>query len=82
MLRIGIDTHLRMHEVEIQNENGKKMWHRRVENSREGFSKLHEKIRTVEGSNSDRIGEVFMNPTGNYQVPPRISSNLMDTMYT
>jgi hypothetical protein len=24
---IGIDTHLRMHEVEIQNENGKKMWH-------------------------------------------------------
>ena len=54
MLWIGIDTHLKMHEVEIQNENGKKMWHGRVENSREGFSELHEKIRTIEESNSDR----------------------------
>jgi len=58
-----------MHEVEIQNENGKKMWHGRVENSREGFSELHEKIRTIEESNSDRIGGVFMNPTGNYHIP-------------
>ena len=69
MLWIGIDTHLRMHEVEIQNENGKKMWHGRVENSREGFSELHEKIRTIEESNSDRIWGVFMNPTGNYHMP-------------
>lgn len=69
MLWIGIDTHLKMHEVEIQNENGKKMWHGRVENSREGFSELHEKIRTIEESNSDRIGGVFMNPTGNYHMP-------------
>ena len=69
MLWIGIDTHLRMHEVEIQNENGKKMWQGGVENSREGFSELHEKIRTIEESNSDRIGGVFMNPTGNYHMP-------------
>ena len=69
MLWIGIDTHLRMHEVEIQNENGKKMWHGRVENSREGFLELHEKIRTIEESNSDRIGGVFMNPPGNYHMP-------------
>ena len=69
MLWIGIDTHLRMHEVEIQNENGKKMWHARVENSREGFSELHEKIRTIEESNSDRIGGVFMNPPSNYHMP-------------
>ena len=69
MLWIGIDTHLKMHEVEIQNENGKKMWHGRVENSRKGFSELHEKIRTIEESNSDRIGGVFMNPTGNYHMP-------------
>ncbi len=62
-------TEHRMHEVEIQNENGKKMWHGRAENSREGFSELHEKIRTIEESNSDRIGEVFMNPTGNYHMP-------------
>ena len=68
MLWIGIDTHLRMREVEIQNEYGKKMWHGRVENSREGFSELHEKIRTIEESNSDRIGGVFMNPTGNYHM--------------
>ena len=69
MLWIGIDTHLKMHEVEIQNENGKKMWHGRVENSRKGFSELHEKIRTIEESNSDRIGGAFMNPTGNYHMP-------------
>ncbi len=37
-----------MHEVEIQNENGKKMWRGRVENSRKGFSELHEKIRKIE----------------------------------
>ena len=69
MLWIGIDTHLRMHEVEIQNEKGKKMWHGRVENSTEGFSELHEKIRAIEESNSNRIGGVFMNPTGNYHMP-------------
>ena len=60
-----------MHEVEIQNEKGKKMWHGRVENSREGFSELREKIRKIEQSNSDRIGGVFMNPTGNYHMPVR-----------
>ena len=69
MLWVGIDTHLRMHEVEIQNENGKRMWHGRVENSRQGFSELHEKIRTIEENNSDRIEGVFMNPTGNYHIP-------------
>ena len=47
------------------------MWHGRVENSREGFSELHEKIRTVEGSNSDRIVGAFMNPTGNYHMPAK-----------
>ena len=66
---IGIDTHLRMHEVEIQNENGKKMWHGRVEYSRKGFSELHEKIRKIEESNSDRSAGAFMNPTGNYHMP-------------
>lgn len=64
-----IDTHLRMHEVEIRNENGKKMWDERAENSREGFSELYEKIRMVEEIDSDRIGGVFMNPTGNYNMP-------------
>ena len=46
-----------MHEVEIQNQNVKEMWHGRVENSREGFSELHEKIRTIEESDSVRIVE-------------------------
>lgn len=58
-----------MHEVEIPNENGKKMLHGRVENIREGFLELHEKIRKIEEGNSDRIGGVFINPTGNYHMP-------------
>ena len=69
MLRVGIDTHLRMHEVEIQNENGKKMWDERVENSQEGFSELYEKIRMVEEIDSGGIGGIFMNPTDNYHMP-------------
>ena len=56
MLWIKIDTHLRMHEVEIEIENGKKLWNGRVQNSREAFSELHEKIMTIEESNLDRIG--------------------------
>ncbi len=41
----------------------------RVEYSRKGFSELHEKIRKIEESNSDRSAGAFMNPTGNYHMP-------------
>ena len=40
-----------------------------LKNSREGFSKLHEKIKIKEMNNPDRIEGVFMNPTGNYHMP-------------
>ena len=69
MLWAGIDTHLMVHEVEIQNENGKKMWSGKIGNSREGFQQLLEKMRTVERSNSQTVAGVFMNPTGNYHMP-------------
>ena len=69
MLWAGIDTHLMVHEVEIQNENGKRMWSGKIGNSREGFQQLLEKMRTVERSNSQTVAGVFMNPTGNYHMP-------------
>ncbi len=69
MLWIGIDTHLKTHEVEIQNENGKRMWKGRINNDRDGFESLLKKIRTVESSNSQKVTGIFMNPTGNYHMP-------------
>lgn len=69
MLWIGIDTHLKTHEVEIQNENGKRMWAGRINNDRDGFESLLKKIATVESSNSQKVMGIFMNPTGNYHMP-------------
>jgi type III restriction enzyme len=37
MLSCGIDTHLKMHQVEIQNQDEKVMWRGQVSNNREGF---------------------------------------------
>lgn len=69
MLSCGIDTHQKMHQVEVQNENGKVMWRGQVSNSRKGFDTLLEKIRIIEKSNSDTVKGIFMNPTGNYHIP-------------
>ncbi len=71
MLWIGIDTHLKTHEVEIQNENGKRMWKGRINNERDGFESLLKKIATVEKSNNQKVMGIFMNPTGNYHMPIR-----------
>lgn len=69
MMWMGIDTHLKTHEVEIQNNEGKNMWSGRIDNDRKGFEYLLEKMRTVENANSQKIGGIFMNPTGNYHMP-------------
>ena len=45
------------------------MRHGRVENSRDGFLEMLEKIKTIERNNSYRIVGVFMNPTSNYHMP-------------
>ena len=58
-----------MHYAEIQDEKGNVLWHGRFENSRKGLESILQKMRKIEESNSDRIGGVFMNPTGNYHVP-------------
>lgn len=58
-----------MQEVEIQDEKGKKLRPGRVEKSRECYSELLEKIKTIEKSNPDRIEGVFMNPIGHYHIP-------------
>ena len=73
MMWMGIDTHLREHEVEIQNSEGKKMWHGRIANDREGFERLMEKMKIVERSNNQKIEGIFLNPTGNYHMPVKHS---------
>lgn len=69
MLWVGIDTHLRMHRIEIQNDRGDAMWRGQINNDRPGFVKLLERLRLIQESNSQTIGSVFMNPTGNYHAP-------------
>ena len=69
MLSCGIDTHQMMHQVEIQNHDEKVMWRGQVQNNRDGFNALLEKIHAVERSNNDSIIGVFINPTGTYHVP-------------
>ena len=69
MLSCGIDTHQKMHQVEVQNQDQKVMWRGQIGNDREGFDRLLEKLKTIERSNSDHIEGIFMNPTDNYHIP-------------
>ena len=69
MLWAGIDTHLKMHAIEIQNDRGSGMWKGRIGNDRPGFEGLLAKLQLIEKSNNEPIGAVFMNPTGNYHAP-------------
>ncbi|MCL5873920.1 MAG: IS110 family transposase [Candidatus Thermoplasmatota archaeon] len=69
MLSIGIDTHQKMHYVEIQNEEEKVKWRGQVTNDREGFDELLSKLKTIEKSNNDRVIGIYINPTGNYHIP-------------
>ena len=69
MIAIGIDTHLKMHEIEAQDNNGKVLWRGKIGNERKGFEMIREKIETlVEGQKQEIVG-IYMNPTGNYHVP-------------
>ena len=69
MLWVGVDTHLRMHRIEVQNDLGDRMWRGQISNDRKGFQDLLEKLRIIRKSNSQEIGAVFMNPTANYHAP-------------
>ena len=69
MLSVGIDTHQKVHQVEVQNKDGKVMWRGQIGNDRKGFDDLLLKLQTVERSNSDTVKGIFINPTGNYHVP-------------
>ncbi len=69
MLSVGIDTHLEMHVVEVQDEKENVMWKGRIGNNRKGFDDLLDKLKTVEESNNQKIAGVYINPTGNYHVP-------------
>ncbi len=55
MLSVGIDTHQKMHQVEVQNQDQKVMWRGQTGNNREGFDGLLGKLKTIEKSNSDHI---------------------------
>lgn len=69
MLWVGIDTHLRRHSIEVLNGSENVMWRGQINNDKEGFNKLLEKLKLIEDSNNQSIGAIFMNPTGNYHVP-------------
>ena len=69
MLSVGIDTHQKMHQVEVQNNDRKVMWRGQITNDREGFNTILEKLKVIEKSNSDSIKGIFINPTGNYHIP-------------
>ena len=71
MLWVGIDTHLKMHRIEIQNKDGDAMWRGQINNDKDGFIRLLDKIRIIERSNNDFISAIFMNPTGNFHMPIR-----------
>ena len=49
MLAVGIDTHQKIHQVEVQNNDRKIMWRGQITNDIEGFNTVLEKLRTVEG---------------------------------
>ena len=69
MLSVGIDTHQKMHEVEVQDEEEKTMWKGRIGNDKQGLASLAEKLAVIERSNNQKIVGVYINPTGNYHVP-------------
>jgi hypothetical protein len=69
MLSCGVDTHLKIHQEEVQNERRKVMWKGQIGNNRAEFNGLLQKLRTIERSNSDTICGIFINPTGTYHVP-------------
>ena len=64
MLWVGIDTHLKIHRIELQNKDGKAMWRGQVNNDRDGFTKLLDKLRIIERSNNQSISAVFIEPHG------------------
>ena len=69
MLSCGVDIHLKIHQVEVQNERRKVMWKGQISNNIKGFNELFEKLRTIERNNSDTMAGIFINPTGTHHVP-------------
>ncbi len=69
MLSIGIDTHQKMHYVEVQNNEEKVMWRGQIDNNKEGFNSLLLKVKTIERSNNDNVIGIYINPTGTYHMP-------------
>jgi len=69
MISCGVDTHLKMHQVEVQNDGRKVLWRGQIGNNRNGFNELLDKLRTIERSNSDTVAGIFINPTGTYHIP-------------
>ena len=79
MLSVGIDTHLEMHVVEVQDDKENVMWKGRAGNNRKGFDELLWKLKTIEESNNQKIVGIYINPTANYHVP--LSRFLQDNSY-
>ena len=69
MLSVGVDTHLKTHTIEVQNDRKECVWRGTVNNSREGLDRLGTKLKQLEHANNDSVAGVYMNPTGNYYRP-------------
>jgi len=40
VLSVGIDTHQKMHQIEVQNHDRKDMWRGQIQNDGKGFNDL------------------------------------------
>ena len=69
MLSVGVDTHLKTHTIEVQNDRKECVWRGTVNNSREGPDRLPAKLKQLEHANNHSVAGVYMNPTGNYYRP-------------
>jgi len=70
MLSIGIDSALREHQVEIQNDRGEPLWRKKVKNDRSGLDELFKNIDDTKRKTGDsEIVGIFAEAIGSYFAP-------------
>ena len=48
MLSVGVDTHLKTHTIEVQNDRRQSVWRGTANNNREGLDRLQTKLKQLE----------------------------------
>jgi transposase len=70
MLSVGIDAHLDEHQIEIQKENGQRLWKKRVENNKHGLDELCRQLEEIKRSTGDmNVVGIFTEAIGSYFAP-------------